>query len=237
MMRVLLAVAALGTAWVSLLPPDDIPDAFAFSDWLLHGIGYAVLGFLAVAAGMRWPVAVVSVTGFGVMLELAQGALGYRSFEITDMVADAVGAGLGVLLGSLVLAPLWRQHAVQAQEAKREWRRDRRVARERHRAEHAMSKGKTAAKRGAPTRQQVERRHGSKCCLCGTRTHMDDRQRQRDGSERLGKTYPTVIYLTRLEAGGRADIENARIAHRHCASVRDSQPARTTFGTPPRSFG
>lgn len=237
LMRVLLGLAAVGTAWVSLLPPDDIPGAFGFSDWLMHGLGYAVLGFLAVASGLRWPVAFVSVTAFGVVLEVVQGVLGYRSFEVTDMLADAAGAAVGAAVALRVLAPVWRRHAEDAKQTKREGRRKRAEAREQRRVERAMSPAKAAAKRGAPTWQQVAQRHGSKCELCGTRTYVEDRRRQKDGSERFGKTYPTVIYLTRLDAGGRADLDNARIAHRHCASVRDLQPARTTFGTPPRSYG
>lgn len=236
LMRALLGLAAVSTAWVSLLPPDDIPSAFAFSDWLMHGLGYGVLGFLAVASGLRWPVAFISVTAFGVVLEMVQGILGYRSFEVTDMLADAVGAAVGAVLAMRVLAPLWRRHAADAQQAKRDGRRMRAQAREQRRVERAMGPAKAAAKRGAPTWQQVAQRHGSKCELCGTRTYVEDRRRQKDGSERLGKTYPTVIYLTRLDAGGRADLDNARIAHRHCASVRESQPARREFGSPPRTY-
>lgn len=235
-MRVLLVLAAACTAWASLLPPEDIPSAFAFSDWLLHGLGYAVLGFLAVASGLRWLVAFASVTAYGIALEIVQGLLGYRSFEVTDMFADAVGAAAGVLVAVRVLAPLWRRHAAQAQQAKRDGRRERAAAREQRRSERAMGPAKAAAKRGAPTWQQVAQRQGSKCVLCGTRTYVEDRERQKNGKERLGKTYPTVIYLTKLEAGGRADLDNARIAHRHCASVRESQPARTTFGPPPRTY-
>lgn len=236
LMRVLLGLAAVATAWGSLLPPDDIPSAFAFSDWLMHGLGYAVLGFLAVASGLRWVIALVLVTAFGILLEIAQGIAGYRSFEFTDMVADAAGAAVGVLVAVRVLTPLWRRHAADAQRAKRDGRRERAAARERRRVERAMGPAKAAAKKGAPTWQQVAKRHGSKCVLCGTRTFVDDRQRQKGGGDRLGKTYPTVIYLDRLEAGGRADIDNARIAHRHCASVRESQPARQEFGSPPRTF-
>jgi VanZ family protein len=40
----------------------------------------------------------IGMVALGIAIEYAQRATGYRSFEIADMLADAIGAGLGWLL-------------------------------------------------------------------------------------------------------------------------------------------
>lgn len=83
--------------WLSLTPSPPKVD-FEESDKLGHFIGYGTLMFwfsqLYVARATR----IGYATGFaamGVALEYAQGALGYRTYEVFDMYANA----LGVLLG------------------------------------------------------------------------------------------------------------------------------------------
>lgn len=96
--RVAFALALGAVAWTSLLPPDDLPPGLGLSDKVLHLAGYAVLGALAVLSGLRWPVAVAALVGFGLVIELLQGAVGYRSLEWLDLVADGAGALTGALL-------------------------------------------------------------------------------------------------------------------------------------------
>lgn len=67
-------------------------------DWAGHGTAYAVLGgvldrglFPAPA-----PLAVASATAHGVLLEWLQKSVPGRSAQATDVLADAVGALLGV---------------------------------------------------------------------------------------------------------------------------------------------
>ncbi len=98
--RALFVGAVVATVYASLLPPADLPSAFGISDKLLHLVGYAVLGALAVASGLRWPAAVITVIALGLALEIAQGILGYRSFEWADLLADAAGASLGVAVAT-----------------------------------------------------------------------------------------------------------------------------------------
>ena len=99
-----------------------------------------------------------------------------------------------------------------------------------------MNPAKAAARSGPPAWQKVATAHGAKCVLCGTRTFEDDRLRTGSGEERLGKTYPEVVFLTPLEAGGTYELSNARIAHRHCAAVQRAHPGRGKYGTPPRTY-
>ncbi|WP_279528150.1 VanZ family protein [Halospeciosus flavus] len=70
-------------------------------DKWLHAVGYAGLSFLVAAAfgrrGWRSLTAVVAlVVVFGGAIELVQGALPWRSASVLDLLADAVGALVGV---------------------------------------------------------------------------------------------------------------------------------------------
>ena len=234
--RVLLAVGVVAVSWTSLAPPEDLPF-LGLSDKLLHLLGYALLGVLAVLSGLRWPLAVAALVGLGLALELAQGSVGYRSFEWLDLAADGVGAVLGALATARIVDVVRRRRAASAQEAKRERRRERRERARNPQPERPMNAARAAARKGAPTWQVVGQRSGTKCWLCGRRTHEDDRERMPDGSYRLGASYPTVVYVTRIDQGGTYEIENARVAHRHCAALRESNPGRREYGSPKRTFG
>ncbi len=232
--RVGFAFALGAVAWASLLPPDDLPDPFGLSDKLLHVIGYALLGVLAVMSGLRWPVAWLVVVGWGLLLESAQGMLGYRSFEWWDLVADALGAGAAVIVTSRILVEVRSRREALQRERKRARRKERRAKAQS--SEKSRNPARAAARRGAPTWQQVSAKQGSKCWLCGTRTYADDHRRDASGTDRLGKCFPCVDYVVALESGGTYAESNLRLAHRHCASARRANPALTTFGRPPRTF-
>lgn len=83
--------------WLSLTPSPPRVD-FEESDKLGHFLGYGTLMFwfaqLYVARAARIGYA-AGFAAMGVALEFAQGALGYRTYEVFDMYAN----GLGVLLG------------------------------------------------------------------------------------------------------------------------------------------
>lgn len=234
--RILWAVASLAVAWTSLLPPNDLPSGLGLSDKILHLVGYGVLGVLAVLSGLRWPGAIATVVGFGLVMEVAQGLLGYRSFEWADLGADAIGAVAGVVITSRVLVEVRRARAVRDHEAKRQRRRDRRARARAPIDTPRRNTVKAASRRGAPTWQQVAQRQGPKCWLCGTRTYADDHHRDPSGREHQGKTYPCVDLVVAVGAGGTYEDANVRLAHRHCAAARQANPSLATFGRPPRTY-
>lgn len=83
--------------WLSLTPQPPKID-FEQSDKLGHFIAYGSLMFWFCQLYGRTRTRLAYAAGFiamGVAIEFVQGATGYRSFEVYDMVADA----LGVLLG------------------------------------------------------------------------------------------------------------------------------------------
>lgn len=83
--------------WLSLTPSPPKVD-FEESDKLGHFLGYGTLMFWFSQLYIQKISRVAYASGFalmGVALEFAQGALGYRTYEVFDMYANA----LGVLLG------------------------------------------------------------------------------------------------------------------------------------------
>lgn len=102
-------LVALLIGVVSMLPPRGTPgmeiaDLGELRATIGHGLAYALLAVLAVL-GQRQPriaPTLAGVIGYGVILELLQGAFGLRSFQWTDIAANALGALVGVLSVILV---------------------------------------------------------------------------------------------------------------------------------------
>lgn len=98
--RLALVVALTIVTWASLEPIDRLPGAANISDKVLHLGAYAALG-VAAALAQRRPrivLTVVLLTAFGLLIEVLQGRTGYRSFDLRDLLADALGAAFGVLV-------------------------------------------------------------------------------------------------------------------------------------------
>jgi len=151
------------------------------------------------------------------------------------VILAAVVALLLLLRGPM--SELQARRRQRAQERKRQWRRDRDLAKRQRATDRAMNPAKAAARKGPPRWQQVAQRQGSKCWLCGTRTNSDDRRRLDGGGEQLGATYPVVDYVVPVDRGGTYEYDNARLAHQHCRDLRTANPARAEWGAPRRSYG
>lgn len=92
------AVVAVLIALVSLAPPPEIPGPPG-NDKLGHAIAYALLILPIATLAPRFLVwAVPSALVYGGVIELIQPSFG-RSCEALDMVADAVGVLIGLILG------------------------------------------------------------------------------------------------------------------------------------------
>jgi VanZ family protein len=99
--RLSLYGAALGFTLLALLPVDRLPPVPLFNWWdkAQHALAFGVLTLLA---RLGWPKGSVwrqalGLVAYGVLIEFAQAATGWRHGEVADAVADAVGvvAGLG----------------------------------------------------------------------------------------------------------------------------------------------
>lgn len=88
---------AAAIVFLSLMPSPPQPG-FAYGDKLGHFLAYALLMFWFAAlhrrTGERLAYAGVWIL-LGVALEFAQGATDYRSLELADMAANALGVAAG----------------------------------------------------------------------------------------------------------------------------------------------
>jgi VanZ family protein len=91
----------------SLIPAQKLPQ-IGVSDKLEHAFAYLLLGFWFCSVIARWDYIFVllALIALGGSIEIAQGLMGLgREADFRDMIANAVGAGLGVLLA---MTPLGR---------------------------------------------------------------------------------------------------------------------------------
>lgn len=115
-----LFVWACAILWLSSLSPDEMPGAaFVFWDKINHVVAFAVGGWLAASAlGMARPaastpgrlvVAVVIIAAFGAMDEGVQSFTpGRTGADVTDWIADVIGAAAGATLSLATVGRLER---------------------------------------------------------------------------------------------------------------------------------
>ena len=109
-------ILAVLVGFVSLLPPrgtpgGDIADLGEVMATLGHVLAYAVLGFAFVmsvrvprgeSVSPRTLVAVVVIlTGYGALLEVLQDVVSARSFQIGDVLANALGTLIGAAIAAV----------------------------------------------------------------------------------------------------------------------------------------
>ncbi len=96
----LLAVLAGALLPVWLFPDLPVREVVALDKWI-HGVAFLVLGAWFSGQYRRsayWRVA-LGLLAFGALIELCQYLTVYRSAELEDFLADAVGLALGLGLG------------------------------------------------------------------------------------------------------------------------------------------
>ena len=104
------ATVVVSGAYLVLGLMSTVPEPLkSISDDIVHAGAYAVLGFLAAmtVAGL-WSSRVAGLgacfaLGHGAVLEVLQYFHPPRAAELSDLAADAAGAGLGALVAWLVL--------------------------------------------------------------------------------------------------------------------------------------
>lgn len=115
-------VALKLTLIVCLLPLPALVEVPRGFDKLEHALGYFLLS--AYAAMLFRPGrplfgAMLGLIALGALIEILQAALPWRSAEWMDLVANALGIGIGALVAATPLSRLlqtlerWRQRAVQ----------------------------------------------------------------------------------------------------------------------------
>lgn len=90
-----LALVVVGV--LSLMPVEDLPaQAMNVWDKAQHAAGFLGLCMLGLQAHPKKRVTVLcALLAYGVAIELAQAATGWRTGDFADWLADACGVGLG----------------------------------------------------------------------------------------------------------------------------------------------
>src|SRR5689334_8886991 len=105
LLRTLWILSALSVVIGSLLPGDSLPikalERLAISDKIEHFGAYAALAFLPAIHERRRIVmaAALGAVAMGIGLEFGQLYSNARSFELADMIADALGVCFGLGIG------------------------------------------------------------------------------------------------------------------------------------------
>ncbi len=99
--KAVFVLALLGVFVLSLLPSDHLPHiATSIWDKAQHALAFTLLAVLALLA---WPGRPVWRTAgalllYGIAIEWAQAATGWRHGDAQDVLADAVGVAIGCVL-------------------------------------------------------------------------------------------------------------------------------------------
>lgn len=99
--RALLALLLAAVTWLALVP--DPPRGVSTGwDKTNHLLAFAALAFTGVWAFWRrprqWPALVIVLLAYGAGIEVAQGFLPPRSADAADVLADALGITIGLVL-------------------------------------------------------------------------------------------------------------------------------------------
>ncbi len=97
LLAIVLVVALVPAAWLS---PQDPNFPFFMSDKLLHGITFTALAlwFSGQYARHSYWRLVTGLLAFGLLIEVTQRMLPYRTAEWMDLLADAAGVAVGMTI-------------------------------------------------------------------------------------------------------------------------------------------
>jgi len=114
---------AAAILYLSVIPLPEGPET-PWLDKAVHAIQYLGLAWLLVqairAGGLREPeygrLAWICATSYGLLLELLQALVPWRSADLMDALANAAGAAVGAQIGT---ASLFRNRSAEGEKEKR----------------------------------------------------------------------------------------------------------------------
>ena len=92
---------AAAIVWLSLTPSPPQVD-FSYSDKAGHLAAYGLLMFWFARLYTSRAAYAAGFIAMGIALEFAQGALGFRTYEVLDMVANTIGVLMGWIAALLM---------------------------------------------------------------------------------------------------------------------------------------
>jgi VanZ family protein len=97
LLAMVLALALIPADWFW---PDDSDTLFFISDKWLHGITFTALAlwFSGQYARHSYWRLILGLVAFGLLIEVTQRMVSYRTAEWVDLLADVLGIGLGMAI-------------------------------------------------------------------------------------------------------------------------------------------
>lgn len=99
--RWLLVAMMATTSWLAFTPADPRPDTIPHLDKLQHAAAFVALTVVAVLAGsgqQLWMRVALPLLGYGLFIEGVQAWLPSRQGDVLDLLADAGGILLGLMV-------------------------------------------------------------------------------------------------------------------------------------------
>ena len=99
---IFLLVGVLIAALLPKLPFAELASQFRISDKMMHIVAFMFLATWFAGQYERrsyWRIA-VGLLAFGVIIELVQGTVSYRTSEWMDLAGDALGISIGLLMAA-----------------------------------------------------------------------------------------------------------------------------------------
>jgi VanZ family protein len=101
--RILFWIALFGSYVLAVLPQEEVPRLTPFNDKGNHFIAFAVLTTLLLYAyRIRYLSSFGWMLSYGIFIEISQLFTINRNSELLDVVADSIGALIGILLYRLI---------------------------------------------------------------------------------------------------------------------------------------
>ena len=97
-------------SYLSLIPEAELPFDFRWSDKLCHSLAYlwlSVLPFYGFFKVQRALTAAFLIIPLGIGLEFVQAFVPGRLFSLGDMIANSLGAGIGIFYGRYLFRKTW----------------------------------------------------------------------------------------------------------------------------------
>lgn len=98
--RVALLLLLVVISWLALRTGPG-PEISTGTDKLDHMAAFAALAATAVLGWRRPLAAALALVGYGVLIELLQSQIPGRTAEVADVLADAIGIGVGLAVFAL----------------------------------------------------------------------------------------------------------------------------------------
>ncbi len=109
----LFAVALVAVIYFGFMTKPSLPRGLkqiGVNDLMLHGLGFAVLSFIALLGAVRVWLIILLLLVFAAALEISQIVQPHRNVGLDDFIANLIGVGIG-WASAIVAAKILARHS------------------------------------------------------------------------------------------------------------------------------